>query len=93
MDQTERNPGDFPVLFFFVLPSLVIWLSVDVPKGRGAAVRWAAEQRGTAAGAANSGGAKLKVLDPRLPERLFLYWLILSSDSSEALKAGPDDIL
>ena len=28
--------------------SLIIWLTVDVPKGRRDAVRWAAEQRGTA---------------------------------------------
>ena len=63
MDKTERNPGGFPGPFlFFLCPyNLVIWSSVDVPKGRKkgrrTAVRWTAEQRGTAVGAANSGGA------------------------------------
>ena len=33
---------------------------MDVPKGRRAAIRWAAEKRGTAASAANSGGADIR---------------------------------
>jgi hypothetical protein len=39
----------FPFLFASCLTSgLVIWLAVDIPKGRKDAERWAAEQRGTA---------------------------------------------
>jgi hypothetical protein len=67
-DRTERNPqaiinrsgnnwDGFP---FCTSASVVIWFSVDVPKGRRAAVRWAAEQRGTTASAANSGGADIR---------------------------------
>ncbi|TFY79226.1 hypothetical protein EWM64_g4783 [Hericium alpestre] len=45
-----QNTGDnwkgFPFLFALcVCASIVIWVGVDVPKGRRAAVRWAEEQR------------------------------------------------
>ena len=61
INRSGNNWDGFPFLFILCTSaSLVIWFAVDVPKGRRAAVRWAAEQRGTAAGAANSGGADIR---------------------------------
>ena len=49
IDKTGNTWQGFPFLFAICLvSSLIIWLAVDVPKGRRDAVRWAAEQRGTA---------------------------------------------
>jgi len=49
IDKTGNTWQGFPFLFSICLASsLIIWLAVDVPKGRRDAVRWAAEQRGTA---------------------------------------------
>ena len=48
IDKTGNIWNGFPFLFGICLASgLVIWLAVDVPKGRKDAERWAAEQRGT----------------------------------------------
>ena len=48
IDKTGNTWQGFPFLFAISLPStLVIWLAVDVAKGRRDAQRWAAEQRGT----------------------------------------------
>ena len=53
INRSGNNWDGFPFLFILCTSaSLVIWFGVDVPKGRRAAVRWAAEQRGKAAGAA-----------------------------------------
>src|SRR6266403_6338520 len=58
INRTGNNWDGFPFLFFLcTCASLVIWFAVDVPKGRRAAVRWAAERRGTAGSATSSGGA------------------------------------
>ncbi|KAI0265826.1 MFS general substrate transporter [Gloeopeniophorella convolvens] len=49
IDNTGDNWKGFPFLFALCASaSLVIWFGVDVPAGRRAAVRWAAEQRGSA---------------------------------------------
>lgn len=57
INKSGNNWDGFPFLFFLsTCASLVIWFAVDVPKGRRAAVRWAAEQRGAAIGAMGSGG-------------------------------------
>jgi hypothetical protein len=57
INRSGNNWDGFPFLFILCTSaSLVIWFAVDVPKGRRAAVRWAAEQRGTAAGATNPVG-------------------------------------
>lgn len=57
INKSGNNWDGFSFLFFLCTSaSLIIWFAVDVPKGRRAAVRWAAEQRGTAAGDTDSGG-------------------------------------
>jgi MFS-type transporter involved in bile tolerance (Atg22 family) len=57
INKSGNNWDGFPFLFLLcTCASLVIWFAVDVPKGRRAAVRWAAEQRGAATGATSSGG-------------------------------------
>jgi len=62
INKSGNNWDGFPFLFLLCTSaSLVIWFAVDVPKGRRAAVRWAAEQRETAGGTANSGGADIRV--------------------------------
>lgn len=49
IDKTGNIWHGFAFLFATCLvPSLVIWLTVDVREGRRDAERWAAEQRGTA---------------------------------------------
>jgi MFS-type transporter involved in bile tolerance (Atg22 family) len=49
IDRTGNTWQGFPFLFALCSASaLIIWLTVDVPKGRRDAERWAAEQRGTA---------------------------------------------
>jgi len=46
IDKTGNIWHGFAFLFAICLaPSLVIWLTVDVPKGRRDAERWAAERR------------------------------------------------
>jgi len=59
INKSGNNWDGFPFLFLLCASaSLVIWFAVDVPNGRRAAVRWAAEQRvPTAACVVNSGGA------------------------------------
>jgi hypothetical protein len=48
INKSGNNWDGFPFLFALCLSaSLLIWLTVDVEKGRRAAVEWAAEQRGT----------------------------------------------
>jgi MFS-type transporter involved in bile tolerance (Atg22 family) len=48
ISKTGNTWHGFPFLFSICLTSgLIIWLAVDVPKGRRDAERWAAEQRGT----------------------------------------------
>ncbi|KAH9173293.1 vacuole effluxer Atg22 like-domain-containing protein [Lactarius sanguifluus] len=52
VDKKGNNWKAFPVLFVLsALGCLVVWLGVDVPKGRDAAAQWAVEQRGTGASA------------------------------------------
>ena len=47
INNSGNNWNGFPFLFSLcTAASLVIWFAVDVQKGRRAAVRWAAEQRG-----------------------------------------------
>jgi hypothetical protein len=47
INNSGNNWDGFPFLFALcTAASLVIWFGVDVQKGRRAAVRWAAEQRG-----------------------------------------------
>ena len=47
INNSGNNWDGFPFLFALcTAASLVIWFTVDVQKGRRAAVRWAAEQRG-----------------------------------------------
>jgi MFS-type transporter involved in bile tolerance (Atg22 family) len=49
IDKTGNIWHGFAFLFATCLaPTLVIWLTMDVPKGRRDAERWAAAQRGTA---------------------------------------------
>ena len=61
INKSGNNWDGFPFLFLLCTSaSLVIWFAVDVPKGRRAAVRWAAEQRETAGSAGNSGGADIR---------------------------------
>jgi len=49
IDRTGNTWQGFPFLFAICFAStLIIWLAVDVPKGRRDAERWALEQRGTA---------------------------------------------
>ena len=56
INKSGNNWDGFPFLFLLcTCASLVIWFAVDVPKGRRAAVRWAAKQRGTATDATSSG--------------------------------------
>lgn len=46
INKSGNNWDGFPFLFLLcTCASLVIWFAVDVPNGRRAAVRWAAEQR------------------------------------------------
>jgi MFS-type transporter involved in bile tolerance (Atg22 family) len=48
IDRTGNTWQGFPFLFAIcTMSSLVIWLAVDVPKGRQDAERWAVEKRGT----------------------------------------------
>ncbi|KAI0249986.1 MFS general substrate transporter [Lactifluus subvellereus] len=48
INKSGNNWDGFPFLFALCLSaSLLIWFTVDVQKGRRAAVQWAAEQRGT----------------------------------------------
>jgi Vacuole effluxer Atg22 like len=48
IDRTGNTWQGFPFLFAIcTVSSLVIWLAVDVPKGRQDAERWAVEKRGT----------------------------------------------
>jgi len=48
VDKKGNNWKAFPVLFVLSgLGCLVAWFSINVPKGKYAAVQWAAEQRGT----------------------------------------------
>jgi len=48
IDKTGNTWHGFPFLFAICLASsLIIWLAVDVPRGRRDAEQWAAEQRGT----------------------------------------------
>jgi len=48
VDKRGNNWKAFPYLFVFTaLGCLLVWFGVNVPKGRHAAVQWAAEQRGT----------------------------------------------
>jgi MFS-type transporter involved in bile tolerance (Atg22 family) len=57
INKSGNNRDGFPFLFLLcTCASLVIWFAVDVPKGRRAAVRWAAEQRGTASSVESSDG-------------------------------------
>jgi hypothetical protein len=57
INKSGNNWDGFPFLFLLcACASLVIWFAVDVPKGRRAAVRWAAEQRGTAGSATTDSG-------------------------------------
>ena len=47
IDRTGNTWQGFPFLFAICLVStLIIWLAVDLPKGRRDAEHWAAEQRG-----------------------------------------------
>ena len=47
-DKTDNTWQGFSFLFAICFAAtLVIWLAVDVPKGRQDAKRWAAKQRGT----------------------------------------------
>jgi len=49
IDKTNDNWHGFPFLFAISLAAtLLIWLAVDVPKGRQDAEHWAVEKRGTA---------------------------------------------
>jgi len=49
IDRTGDTWQGFPFLFSICFASaLIVWLAVDVAKGRRDAERWAAEQRGTA---------------------------------------------
>jgi len=49
INKTDNNWDGFPFLFAICLAAtLIIWLAVDVPKGREDAERWAVEKRGTA---------------------------------------------
>jgi MFS-type transporter involved in bile tolerance (Atg22 family) len=49
INETGNTWQGFPFLFAICLSAtLIIWLAVDVPKGRQDAERWAAEHRGTA---------------------------------------------
>ena len=49
IDKTGNTWQGFPFLFAIcTASSLVVWLAVDVPKGRQDAERWAAEKRGRA---------------------------------------------
>jgi MFS family permease len=60
INKSGNNWDGFPFLFLLcTCASLVIWFAVDVPKGRRAAVRWAAEQRGTASGVEGSDGTDI----------------------------------
>ena len=55
INKSGNNWNGFPFLFALCTSaSLVIWFAVDVPKGRRAAVQWAAERRGTGACATHS---------------------------------------
>jgi hypothetical protein len=47
IDRTDNTWQGFSFLFAItVASSLILWLAVDVPKGRRDAERWAGEQRG-----------------------------------------------
>ena len=49
INKSGNNWDGFPFLFAVcIAASLVLWFAVDMQRGRRAAVRWAAEQRGTA---------------------------------------------
>jgi len=49
IDRTDNTWQGFAFLFAITVAStLIIWLAVDVPKGRRDAERWAREQRGAA---------------------------------------------
>jgi hypothetical protein len=49
IDRTDNTWQGFSFLFAItVVSSLILWLAVDVPKGRRDAERWAREQRGVA---------------------------------------------
>jgi len=48
IDKTDNTWQGFSFLFAICFAAtLVIWLAVDVPKGRQDAKRWSAKQRGT----------------------------------------------
>ena len=54
INKDDNNWKAFPVLFAIgALGCLMLWLGVDVPKGRHAAAQWAAEKRGTGTGIVN----------------------------------------
>ena len=62
INKSGNNWDGFPFLFLLcICASLVIWFAVDVPKGRRAAVLWAAEQRasGTASGVEGPDGTDI----------------------------------
>jgi Atg22-like efflux protein len=62
INKSGNNWDGFPFLFILcTCASLVIWFAVDVPKGRRAALRWAAERRGTVASATRSGGVDVSM--------------------------------
>ncbi len=62
INKSGNNWDGFPFLFILcTCASLVIWFAVDVQKGRRAAVRWAAERRGTMASATRSGGVDVSM--------------------------------
>ena len=53
IDKNGNNWRAFPVLFAIgVVGCLLVWLGIDVPKGRYAAAQWAAEKRGMGTGIA-----------------------------------------
>ncbi|KAI0306808.1 MFS general substrate transporter [Multifurca ochricompacta] len=59
IDRTGNTWDGFSFLFgLCVAANLIIWLAVDVPKGRHDALRWAAGQRGTADGIYTRTGEK-----------------------------------
>ena len=60
INKSGNNWDGFPFLFLLcICAGLVIWFAVDVPKGRRAAVWWAAEQRGTASSVEGSDGTDI----------------------------------
>ncbi|KAF8488509.1 MFS general substrate transporter [Russula emetica] len=60
INKSGNNWDGFPFLFLLcTCASLVIWFAVDVPRGRRAAVRWAAEQRGTVSSVEGSDGTDI----------------------------------